>query len=92
MKFALEVGNEIETFKLEYSFNQLLGSMVIKVNDKEVKKSKRIFSGPMREFHDFHLGEKQPFSVRIEKQRKLLFGEINRVFVNGRLIRCFEGM
>lgn len=92
MKFALEVGNEMESVKLEYSFNQLLGSMVIKVNDHEVKKTTRIFSGPAREFHDLQLGEKLPFSVRIEKQRKLLFGQVNRVFVDGRLVRCYEGM
>ncbi|MBA4148208.1 MAG: hypothetical protein H0X66_08830 [Verrucomicrobia bacterium] len=92
MKFALEVGNEMETFKLEYSFNQILGSMVIKVNDKEVKKSTRIFSGPTREVHDLYLGEKQPLSVRIEKQRRLLFGQVNRVFVDGRLVRCFQGI
>ena len=91
MKFALEVGNETETVKLEYFSNQLFGSMIIKVNDQEVKKTNRIFSGPWRAHHDFQLGERQPFSVRIEKQRKL-FGEINRVFVDGRLVRCYEGM
>lgn len=92
MKFALEVGNEFETFKLEYSNNELLGSLLIKVNDREVKRSKRIFSGPTCEFYDLNLGEKQPFSVRIEKHRKLLFGQVSRVFVDGRLIRCFEGV
>ncbi len=89
MKFALEVGNEMETFKLECVSSELLGSMVIKVNDREVKKSKRIFSGPSRESHDLNLGEKQPLAVRIEKQRKWLFGQIHRVFVDGRLVGCF---
>ena len=68
MKFALEVGNETETVKLEYFSNQLFGSMIIKLNDQEVKKNNRIFSGPWREHHDFQLGERQPFSVRIEKR------------------------
>lgn len=92
MKFALEIGNELETFKLEYCFNPLFGSLVIKVNDAEIKRSNRLFSGPRREVHDLDLGERQPLSVRIEKQRKLFWGEINRVFVDGRLVKCFEGV
>jgi len=91
MRFTLEVGNETEKVLLEYSSNQLLGSTIIKVNDQEIKKTNRIFSGPWRESHDLQLGVTQPFSVRIEKERKL-FGEINRVFVDGRLVRCYEGL
>src|SRR5215213_3559655 len=45
MRFALEVG-ETETNHLEFEFNQLLGSTVIKVNNKQVKKSVRLFSEP----------------------------------------------
>jgi hypothetical protein len=30
--------------------------------------------------------------VRIEKERKLLFGQRCRVFVNNRLYKCFEGV
>ena len=32
MRFAIEIGNT-EKHRLEYNFNQLLGSLVIKVND-----------------------------------------------------------
>jgi hypothetical protein len=92
MRFALEVGNETEKFLVEYEFNQLLGSLVIKVNNEEVKKCKRWFSEPVKECHLIMLGDREPMEVRIEKERKLLFGQRNRVFVNERLVRCFEGV
>ena len=40
MTFALVIG-ETEKNLLEFNFNQLLGSTVIKVNDKLVKKNTR---------------------------------------------------
>ena len=39
VRFAIEIG-DTEKHRLEYNFNQLLGSLVIKVNEKAVKKSR----------------------------------------------------
>lgn len=90
MKFAMEVGTE-EKFRVEYEFNQLLGTLVIKVNDAEVKRSRRWLNEPVSECHQLVLGDREPLSLRIEKERKPLFGQRNRVFVNERLVKCFEG-
>jgi hypothetical protein len=38
------------------------------------------------------VGETERFTVRIEKERKLLFGQKCRVFVNDRLYKCYEGV
>ncbi len=91
MTFSLEIG-ETEKHLLEFEFNQLFGKLVIKLNNREVKRSVRLFSEPVRESHAFELGEKELLSVRIEKQRKLLYGQKYQVFVNERLVRAFEGV
>jgi len=92
MKFALEVGGDKETHLLEYQFNEMWGSMVIKVDRQEVKRSVRWFGAPLRECHDLVLGQKEVFNIRIEKERRFPFGQKNRVFVNERLVKCFEGV
>jgi hypothetical protein len=91
MKFSMEIG-ESEKHKLDFSFNQLLGLMVIKVDNKEITKRLRLIGEPMFEAHALTLGDKGELSVRIEKERKLPFGQKCRVFVNDRLLRCYHGL
>lgn len=91
MRFALEIG-ETEKNRLEFQFNQLLGSTVIKVNNKEVKKSVRLFSEPLQERHELEVGTNERHTVFIEKQRKLLFGQKYLVYVNQRLVKLFHGV
>jgi len=92
MKYALEVGGDTETHLLEYQFSELWGSMVIKVDSHEVKRSVRWFGAPLRESHDLVFGKKEVLHVRIEKERRFPFGQKNRVFINERLVKCFEGV
>lgn len=91
MKFCLEVG-EIERSRIEYAFNQLLGQLCIRVNQQQVKNSVRWFDEPLTETHTLEVGRQERFTVRIEKERKLLYGQRCRVFVNNRLYKCFEGV
>lgn len=91
MKFTLEFG-ETDTNLLEFSFNQLLGTCVIKVNHDVVKKHTRLFSEPLQETHEVDVAGSEVWHVRIEKERKLLFGQKYRVFVNERLARVCEGV
>jgi hypothetical protein len=90
MKFSLEIG-EAEKHTVQYEFNQLLGVLTIKVNDKPVKKHVRLFDEPIKELHVFVVGTAEKMAVKIEKERKLLFGQKNRVFVNDRLVKYCEG-
>jgi hypothetical protein len=87
----LEVG-EIERHRLDYSFNQLLGSLMIKVDEKPLRQSVRLFNEPLEEVHELVVGEQEKCVVRIEKQRKPLFGQRSRVFVNNRLLKVIEGL
>lgn len=91
MKFAIEIG-ETEKHRLEYHFNQLLGSLVIKVNEKPIKKSLRLVNEPVLEIHAFVVGNQEKSDVRIEKERKPLLGCKNRLYVNNRLVKVFSGL
>ena len=91
MKFCLEVG-EIERHLIEFDFNQLLGELHIRVNKKEVKRNVRLFDEPLAETHTLLVGENEQVVVRIEKERKLLFGQKCRVFLNDRLYKYYEGV
>ena len=90
MKFAIEIG-DTEKHRLEYNFNQLLGTLLVKVNEKPVKRSIRLLNEPVLEVHIFVVGEHEKSTVRIEKQRKQLLGHKNRLYVNNRLLRVFDG-
>ena len=91
MKFAIEIG-DTEKHRLEYNFNQLMGSLVIKVNDQPVKKSLRLINEPVLEVHAFVVGNHEKSAVRIEKERKQLLGCKNRLYVNNRLVKVFSGV
>lgn len=91
MKFSLEIG-EMEKHTIEYRFNQLLGALTIKVNNKPIKRHVRLFDEPIKELHVFMVGDQEKYDVKIEKERKLLFGQKNRIFVNDRLIKYCEGV
>jgi len=41
----------------------------------------------LKEVHVFQIGRFEKTLVRIEKQRKQLFGHLSRVFVNNRLVK-----
>ena len=91
MRFKVEVG-QLERHTVEFNFNQLIGSLLIKVDEKPVLKSNRLFNEPAHEVYHFCVGNAEKSTVRIEKQRKQLFGHRNAVYVDNRLTRVFEGM
>ena len=90
MKFTLEVGEE-EKHVVEFNFNQLAGNLVISVDNQPVIKSTRVFNEPLHEVFTIEVGGKQKSAVRIEKNRKPLFGHRNVVYVDNRLTRVVEG-
>jgi len=91
VKFSIEVG-ESEKHRLEYSFNQLLGSLVIKVNGEPIKQELRLINEPVLEVHIVVVGKTEKSTVRIEKERKQLLGTKNRLYVNNRLVKVLEGI
>ena len=75
---------------MEYYFNQLLGSMEIKVNGRAIKKSVRLINEPVVEVHVLVVGKNEKSTVRIEKERKPLLGHRNRLYVNNRLVKVIS--
>lgn len=90
MKFSIDIG-EKEKHVVEFNFNQLLGSLLITVDQKPVYQSKRLFNEPVHETFKFVIEGRERSEVRIEKRRKQLFGHQNRVFVDNRLARVVSG-
>jgi hypothetical protein len=90
MKFILEVG-EAEKHKVEFNFNQLLGSLLIAVDSKPIYKSQRMFNEPVREVFNFQVGDYEQVLVRIEKTRRQLFGHRNCVYLDNRLAHVKSG-
>jgi len=89
MKFTIEVG-EIEKHCVEYDFNPLLGTLVVKVDDQPVKRHVRLINEPVRETQELIVGNSEKHHVRIEKERTSTFGHRNSVFVNNRLLKVVE--
>ena len=90
MKFCLEVG-EVERHQVEFTFNQLLGQLQIRVNKKAIKNQVRLFNEPMSETHTIQVGDGERVIVRFEKERASTFTQRCRVFLNERLYKCYEG-
>ena len=92
MRFSLIVG-EAEKHIVDFKFNQLLGRLTIKVDDRVVKRGVRWFSEPLfEEYHHDIMGHRECVSVKIEKERRLLFASKYRVYVQNRLTDVFQGV
>jgi hypothetical protein len=91
MKFCIEVGNN-EKHTIEFSFNQLLGQSIVRVDDQEVFRKKRWFSEPLVDRFAFEIGQFEPVRVRIEKERKHLFRSKYRIYVDNRLMQFYQGV
>jgi hypothetical protein len=87
----MEVG-EIEKNLVEFSFDQLLGQLVIKVNRKEVHRRTRLINEPMAETHTVTVGDSERLIVRFEKERISTFSQKCRVYLNDRLYKYYEGV
>ena len=90
MQFSFEIG-EREKNTVHFHFNQLFGQTKIAVNGREIRRTRRLFSEPLRDEFEFTVGENEPFLVRIEKERRLLIASRYRVFINRRLLAVHQG-
>ena len=89
MRFTLEIGNT-DKHLVEFNFNQLRGTLVIRVDDRPIFQSTRVFNEPVHEVYHFVIDGAEKTDVRIEKRRKPLLGHHNTVFVNDRLTQVID--
>jgi hypothetical protein len=94
MQFSFEVG-EHETHTVSLDFNQMVGTMRITVDGREVVNELRMFSLSLVKTYEFSVGVSERHTVKIEKHRKLFLAGLRnqkyRVFIDGQLVREYEG-
>jgi hypothetical protein len=91
MRFVIEVG-EVAKEQVEFTFNQLLGRTVIRANGREVTRKTRWFSEPLVDTHLVDFAEQEKVQLKIEKRRRHLFASRYFVYINDRLVQCFQGV
>jgi hypothetical protein len=95
MNLSFEVG-EAERYLIDFSFDQIwLGFLRINVNGQpRLRTCHLIGLDPVRTYR-LEVGEKQKYAIRIEKEKKPVFGGLlpqrYRVFVDDRLILSVKG-
>jgi hypothetical protein len=90
MRFSFEIG-DTEKHSVEFEFNQLFGRTRIVLDGREIKRTRRLFSEPLRQDHEFSVDEKGALVVRIEKERQIIFASKYRIFLNRRLMSVKQG-
>ena len=95
MQFSFEVG-EHEKHTVSLDFNQMIGTMRITVDGRDVVNELRMFSLSLVKTYEFSVGVEERHAVKIEKHRKLLLAGLRnqkyRVFIDGQLVREYEGI
>jgi hypothetical protein len=94
MRFSFTVGVH-EQHRVDFSFDQVIGNLEIKVDGQTAVKDFRIASLRLTKRYDFTVGVNERHHVAIEKRRKIFLAGMRpqqyRVFVDGRLVQTYEG-
>jgi hypothetical protein len=94
MQFSFMVGGN-EQHRVDFSFDQVIGHLEIKVDGQTAVKDFRFASLKLTKRYEFIVGVNEQHNVAIEKQRKLFLAGLRpqryRVFVDGRLVQTYEG-
>jgi hypothetical protein len=95
MQFSFEVG-EYEKHIVVLNYEQMIGLLTIHVDGREVVQRLHLFSFALVKKYEFIVGVQERHHVLIEKERQLFFAGLRnqkyRVYVDGQLIREYEGM
>jgi hypothetical protein len=94
MQFSFTVGNH-EQHRVDFSFDQFIGNLEIKVDGQPAVKDFRFASLKLTKRYDFVVGFNEKHQVAIEKKRKLFLAGLRpqryRVFIDGQLVQTYEG-
>lgn len=94
MNFSFTVGIN-EQHRVDFSFDQFIGNLEIKVDGQTAIKDFRIASLKLTKRYDFIVGVNEKHNVVIEKKRKLFLAGLRpqqyRVFIDGQLVQTYEG-
>ena len=94
MQFSFLVGVN-EKHQVDFSFDQFIGNLEIKVDGQPVVKDFRMLSLFLTKRYEFTVGGQEPHHVAIEKKRKLFLAGFRpqkyHIFVDGKLVQTYEG-
>ena len=94
MHFTFDVGFH-EQHRVDFSFDQFVGNLEIKVDGEPLVKDFRMFSLRLTKRYEFTVGHNEQHQVAIEKKRKLFLAGLRpqqyKVFIDGRLVQTYEG-
>lgn len=94
MQFSFIVGAG-EKHQVDFSFDQFIGNLEIRVDGQPVIKDFRMLSLSLTKQYEFTVGVQERHSVKIEKKRKLFLAGVRpqqyRIFIDGQLVQTYEG-
>lgn len=94
MQFSFMVGLS-EQHRVDFSFDQFIGNLEIKVDGQTAIKDFRITSLKLTKRYNFIVGVNEKHHVAIEKERKLFFAGLRpqqyHVFIDGQLVQTYAG-
>lgn len=94
MNFSFTVGND-EQHRVDFSFDQFIGNLEIKVDGQTAIKDFRMFSLKLTKRYELTVGVNERHHVVIEKKRKLFLAGARpqefRIYIDGRLVQTYEG-
>lgn len=94
MNFSFTVGSN-EQHRIDFSFDQFIGNVEIKVDGQTVIKDFRMFSLKLTKRYELTVGVHEKHQVVIEKKRKLFLAGVRpqqyRLFIDGQLAQTYEG-
>lgn len=94
MQFSFIVGIN-EQHRVDFSFDQFIGNLEIKVDGQTAVKDFRIVSLKLTKRYELVVGVNEKHHVAIEKRRKLFLAGMRpqqyRVFIDGQLVQTYQG-
>jgi len=94
MNFSFTVGNQ-EPHRIDFSFDQFIGNLEIKVDGQTVTKDFRMFSLKLTKRYELSVGINEKHHILIEHKRKLFLAGVRpqqyRIFIDGQLVQTYEG-
>ena len=94
MQFSFIVGTN-EQHQVDFSFDQMIGNVEIRVDGQPVVKDFRMLSLSLTKRYELTVGNQERHQIVIEKKRKLFLAGLRpqkyRVFIDGTLAQAYEG-
>jgi hypothetical protein len=94
MQFSFLVGVQ-ERHRVDFSFDQFIGNLEIKVDGQPLVKDFRMLSLRLTKRYEFTVGAHEQHHVAIEKKRKLFLAGFRpqryQIFIDRQLVQTYEG-